>query len=90
MFGPLAYPRAIGAYLFGNTDMVMVAAVAGGLDSGWPAILVTIKPSPGPGPIGIRHRSWWIAGDRAGLRPPDPADVVRLYFTALRNIRPGL
>ena len=44
MFALLAYPRAIGAYLFGNTDIVIVAAVAGGLVWGWPAILVTIKP----------------------------------------------
>lgn len=62
MLALLAWPRAIGAYLFGNTDMWACAAVAAGLRWGWPALAVTMKPTFVPfALLGIRHRSWWIA-----------------------------
>lgn len=63
----LAWPRAIGAYLFGNTDMWITAAVAAGLIWGWPALVVTLKPTLAPlAFIGVRRVSWWI-GAAAGL-----------------------
>lgn len=58
----LAWPRAIGAYLFGNTDIWAVAAVAAGIRWGWPAVLLAVKPVFAPfALIGIRYRSWWVA-----------------------------
>ncbi len=58
----VAWPRAIGAYLFGNTDMWAVAAVAAGIRWGWPVVLLAIKPIFAPfALIGIRRRSWWVA-----------------------------
>jgi hypothetical protein len=65
MLTMLLWPRAIGAYLFGNTDIWMMAAIAGGLVWGWPALAVTMKPTLLPfALIGIRKRSWWLC---AGL-----------------------
>lgn len=59
----LAWPRAIGAYLFGNTDMWIMAGVAAGLVWGWPAVLVLIKPTLAPlALVGVRSRWFWVAG----------------------------
>lgn len=62
MLALLAWPRAIGAYWFGNTDIWAVAGVAGGLRWGWPAMLLLIKPTLAPiALVGARHRSFWLA-----------------------------
>jgi hypothetical protein len=67
MLALLLWPRAIGAFLFGNTDMWMAAALAAGLVWGWPSLALTIKPTLLPlALIGIRRRSWWI-GAALGL-----------------------
>lgn len=67
MLGLLLYPRAIGAFLFGNTDMWILAAVAGGFIWGWPALIATMKPTMLPfALLGIRKRSWWL-GAALGL-----------------------
>lgn len=56
-----AWPRLHGAIAFGNTDMWVLAAVTAGLQFGWPALMIVIKPSLGFLVIaGIRHRSWWL------------------------------
>ena len=47
----LAWPRAVGAYLFGNTDIWIAAAIAAGAVWGWPAIAVR-----GGGPVCVRWR----------------------------------
>ena len=84
----LAWPRAIGAYLFGNTDIWMMAAVAAGLVWGWPALAATIKPTFAVlALVGVRHRTWWIAAALGlgfvALTLPLWAD----YLTAMRNAR---
>src|SRR5690349_15253236 len=57
----MLWPRSIGAFLFGNTDMWMAAGVAAGLVWGWPAILVTLKPTLAPlALIGVRLPLFWI------------------------------
>lgn len=57
----LAWPRAHAAFLYGNTDMWVMAGVAAGLRWGWPALLVALKPTFLPlAAIGIRRRSWWL------------------------------
>jgi len=59
------FPKTPNQILFGNTDMWVAAAIAAGVRWGWPAVLVTFKPSLAFFAIlGIRARSWWIA---AGL-----------------------
>jgi hypothetical protein len=58
----LCWPRAHAAFAFGNTDMWGMAAVAGGLLWGWPAVLLLLKPTFAPfAIIGVRRRAWWIA-----------------------------
>ena len=84
----LAWPRAIGSFLFGNSDIWMMAAVAGGLLWGWPALAVTLKPTLGPlALVGIRRRAWWV-GLAAGLAFAVLTLPMWLdYVTAVRNIR---
>lgn len=56
------FPKTPGQILFGNTDMWVAAAIAGGVRCAWPAVLVSFKPSLAFfAVIGIRGRSWWIA-----------------------------
>lgn len=56
-------PVTVTGYIVGNTTIWLVALVGAGLRWGWPAILITLKPSLLPfALIGIRHRSWWVAG----------------------------
>lgn len=84
----LAWPRAIGAYLFGNTDIWMVAAIAAGAVWGWPALAVTLKPTLAPfALLGVRRRSWWLC---AALGVGFVALTWPLwmdYLTAMRNVR---
>ena len=56
------FPKTPAQVLFGNSDMWITAAIAAGVRWGWPAVLVTIKPSVSFfAMIGIRSRRWWIA-----------------------------
>jgi len=58
---PLVTPDFTAGIVTGNTLMWLVAAVAGGLVWGWPALLVLIKPFLAPfALIGARKRAWWI------------------------------
>ena len=90
MLALLLWPRAHGAFLYGNTDMWAMAGLAAGLRWGWPAILLTIKPTLAPfALVGIRHRSWWLAAALMGgfilLSLPLWLD----YVTAIRNVAIG-
>ena len=61
----LVFPKTPNQILYGNTDIWVTAAIAGGVRWAWPSVLVTFKPSLAFfALIGIRARSWWIA---AGL-----------------------
>ena len=56
------FPKTPNQILYGNTDMWVAAAIAGGVRWAWPSVLVTFKPSLAFfALIGIRARSWWIA-----------------------------
>jgi hypothetical protein len=58
----LLFPKTPNQILYGNTDMWVAAAIAGGVRWAWPSVLVTFKPSLAFfAVIGIRARSWWIA-----------------------------
>lgn len=84
----LAFPRAVGAYLFGNTDMWMAAAVAAGLVWGWPALTLTMKPSFAPlALIGMRRGSWWIAAVLGGVSVLAMLPLWADYLVSLRNAR---
>ena len=51
------FPKTPGQILFGNTDMWVTAAIAGGVRWAWPSVLVTFKPSLAFfALIGIRER----------------------------------
>ena len=84
----LAWPRAHGAFLWGNTDMWMAAGVAAGLRWGWPAIALTLKPSLVVfALVGGSRRSFWLAAlvmvAFAALTLPMWID----YLTVIRNTR---
>ena len=56
----IAWPKTISSVLWGNMDMWLVAGIAAGLRWGWPALLMTVKPSLIPfALVGFRHRSFW-------------------------------
>ena len=61
--GLIAFEKSLNVYIFGNPSMWIVAAIAAGTVLAWPFVLVLIKPTFAPiALLGIRHRSWWIAG----------------------------
>lgn len=72
----LAWPRSIGIYLFGNTDMWAVAAVASGIVWGWPAAFLAMKPVLLPFAFpAVRRRAFWVG--LAGLA------VISLFMLPL-------
>jgi len=84
----LAWPRAHAAFLFGNTDMWAMAAVAAGLRWGWPVIFVALKPTLAfLALIGIRRESWWLAAFGLGLLTAATMSLWLDYFIALGNTR---
>lgn len=84
----LMWPRAHAAFIFGNSDMWMMAAVAAGLRWGWPALLVTIKPTVAVlALVGLRRRSWWVV---VGLLALASLPMLPLWFDyalSVRNLR---
>jgi hypothetical protein len=62
------FPKTPNLIVYGNSDMWVAAAIAAGIRWGWPAVLVTFKPSVAIfAAIGIRTRPWWIAAGLLGL-----------------------
>jgi hypothetical protein len=90
MFLLLSWPRAIGAYFFGNSDIWVAAFVAAGLRWGWPAVALLIKPTFVPfALVAVRRRSFWVAVAVVAL-----ADLALLpmwldYIRAIRDARIG-
>jgi hypothetical protein len=80
------FPKTPGQILFGNTDMWVTAAIAGGVRWAWPSVLVTFKPSLAFfALIGIRARSWWIAAAVLAVASLPFLPVWLDYPTAMRN-----
>jgi hypothetical protein len=81
----VAWPRTIGAVMFGNTDMWVAAGVAGGLRWGWPIALVALKPVFAPFLlIGIRDwRAWALGLGLLVVSLPMMGD----YLTAMLNVQ---
>jgi hypothetical protein len=82
-----AWPRATAVYLFGNTDIWAVAAVAAGILWGWPAALLVLKPTLLPFALPfVRGRAFWL-----GVAVVAAISLAMLplwwdYLTALRGI----
>ena len=54
-------PR-LSVVVYGNTNLWVMAGVAGGLLWGWPAAFLALKPTLAPmALIGIGHRSFWVS-----------------------------
>jgi hypothetical protein len=82
----LVWPRNLSDLIYGNSNMWVIAAVAGGILWGWPAVFVALKPSLGPfALVGIRRRSWWIAAVGIGVASLFVLSLWRDYFTAIGN-----
>ena len=83
----LAWPRAIGAYLFGNSDIWVMATIAAGARWGWPAALLVLKPTALPFMLpAIRRRSFWIALGILAGSVVVMAPLMAQYVTAMRNL----
>jgi hypothetical protein len=84
----LAWPRAHGAFLWGNTDMWMAAGVAAGLRWGWPAVALTLKPSLVFFVVaGARRRSFWLAAIGLAAFTAWTLPMWLDYLTVMRNTR---
>lgn len=82
----MTLPESFNPVIVGGTTMWMVAAVAGALLWGWPAILITLKPSMAPFLlIGIHRRSWWVAAIAVGLLALPFGSLWLDYLTVVRN-----
>ncbi len=80
------FPKTPGQILFGNTDMWVAAAIAGGVRWAWPSVFMTLKPSLGFfALIGIRSRSWWIAAALLALASLPFLSLWLDYPTITRN-----
>lgn len=62
------FPKTPNQIIYGNTDMWITAFIAAGVRWGWPAVLVTMKPSLVPfAVLGVRSRAWWVAAAVLGV-----------------------
>jgi Glycosyltransferase family 87 len=82
------WPRTIGAVLFGNSDMWMAAAVAGGLLWGWPGLLLLIKPTLAPlASLGARRANWWLGAGGMVVLSILMLPLWQQYLQVLRDAR---
>ena len=84
------FPKTPNQILYGNTDMWIAAFIAGGVRWGWPAVLVSIKPSLSIfGILGIRSRRWWLAAVALGLASLIFLPLWLQYPTVMLNSSAG-
>ncbi len=87
----LSWPRAHAAFIYGNTDMWVMAGVAAGLRWGWPAVFITLKPSFVPfALIGVRRRGWWLAALALGAISIAMLPLWFDYVRAMTNLHAPL
>ncbi len=80
------WPRNLSDLIYGNSNMWVTAAIAGGLVVGWPAVLVALKPSLAPfALVGWTRRSWWVAAVILLVASLLALDLWRDYATAIAN-----
>lgn len=86
----LLWPRAVGAIVFGNSDVWVATGIAAGLVWGWPGAAVLLKPTFAPiFLLFVRDRRAWI-----GLVALAGVSVLMAglwidYLTAMRNVHIG-
>jgi hypothetical protein len=84
------FPKTPNQIIYGNTDMWIAAFIAGGVRWGWPAVLVSIKPSLSIfGVLGIRTRAWWIAALVLAVASLPFIGLWLQYPTAMLNSTAG-
>ncbi len=84
----LLWPRAMGAFVYGNTDMWAAASVAAGLRWGWPAALLLLKPVFAPlAVVGMSRRSLWLAIGFLALSVVVAAPLWLDYVASMQNMR---
>jgi hypothetical protein len=82
----LLWPRTQGAFLFGNTDMWIAAAIAAGFLWGWPAALVALKPIFLPFALaGAPRWAWWLGWAVCALVSLPMLPLWFDYLVTLRN-----
>jgi hypothetical protein len=82
------WPRSVGDVLWGNTDLWVAAAVAGGIRWGWPAVLVFLKPTFAPlALVGVRDRRFWLGVGVLALVSLPMLPLWADYLTAMRHLR---
>jgi hypothetical protein len=83
------WPRTTNAIFYGNTDMWVAAAVAGGLLLGWSAApIVLLKPTFLPlALIGASRRVWWVAAAASSTLIVLMLPLWLDWLTAMGNIR---
>ena len=80
------WPRTQGSLMFGNTDMWMAAAVAGGFLWGWPAALVMLKPTYLLLALaGAPRRLWWAGWGLLAVVSLPLLPLWADYLVTLRN-----
>jgi hypothetical protein len=80
------FPKTPNQIIYGNTDMWLTAAIAGGVWIGWPSVFVTFKPSMVIfAVLGIRTRAWWIAAIVLAIASLPLLPLWLDYPTAARN-----
>jgi hypothetical protein len=83
----ILWPRTLSAVLWGNIDMWLLASVAAGLRWGWPALLLTIKPTVAVlALVGARHRSFSTGGMILALASLAMLPMWLDYLTIIRNV----
>jgi hypothetical protein len=84
----LMWPGSMSVLVYGNTNLWVAAAVAGGLLWGWPAVLLVLKPSLLPlALVGVRHRSFWVAAVVMGAFALLTLPLHLDYLTITRDVR---
>ena len=87
----VALPKTIAATIFGNSDLWVTAAVAGGVLWGWPATLASFKPSLALfALVGVRRRDWWIGVAVLGLASLPFLTLWLQYPTVMLNTNSNL
>lgn len=86
----LLFAKTPNQIIYGNTDMWVTAAIAAGVRWGWPAVLISFKPSLAIfGVLGIRTRAWWIAAAALVVLSLPFAALWLQYPTVMRNSSAG-
>ena len=75
----------------GNSTLWVAALFAAGFRLGWPAALIAVKPTLVPlALVGVRRRSWWVAGGIMAIVSLLLLPLWPQWLTAIRNAPLGL